>query len=145
MISICYMLTAKQSLFIEAYKSTGNLKQAVIQAGYSPRSDGSLAVEANRLLKNPKISLELANWKLKKAKDLTKDDYVDIAMGVFKGGEFKEEPSRVRGLELVGKTLGYVGNDGGSRPNQTLNMQINVTGSELPPELWELTRKLIGN
>ena len=53
------MLTTKQEKFIEAYKSTGDLKQAVIQAGYSPKTRNSIAVEAKRLLKNPKISLQL--------------------------------------------------------------------------------------
>jgi phage terminase small subunit len=50
-------LTRKQLRFVEAYLLEPNGTQAAISAGYSPNS---AAVEASRLLTNPKVAAELA-------------------------------------------------------------------------------------
>ena len=50
-------LTPKQLRFVEAYLLEPNGTQAAISAGYSPNS---AAVEASRLLTNPKVVAELA-------------------------------------------------------------------------------------
>ena len=132
-------LTSKQAKFVTLYKDSHDSTKSALESGYSVKSAPAIGCQ---LLKNPKVIRELSEWRTKKSKDITKDDYIDTAYSVFRGGEFKEEPSRVRGLELVGKALGYIGSDH-APANQTLNLQINLNGSEQAGELWELTRKLL--
>lgn len=136
------MLTAKQSKFVASYQLSNNPTQSAINAGYSAKS---APVEGNRLLKNPKILAELEQWRAKKAQDLSKADFVDLAIGDYKNLELTE-PNKPRFLDIAGKALGYIGSSGDNRP-QTINnlTQINISGSESQKELWEMTRKLLGN
>lgn len=135
-------LTSKQAKFVEAYKKLGNGPQSAISAGYSAKTS---QIEAIRLLKNPKILLELDNWRKSKAAEITKADFVDIAMDSFKQLEITE-PNSPRFLDLAGKALGHIGSGNETR-QQTINnlTQININGGESQSELWELTRKLLGN
>lgn len=135
-------LTSKQAKFVASYQLTLNPTEAAKNAGYSAKN---AAPQGCRLMKDPEILAELDQWKQKKAKDISKDDYIDETWGVYNGSKgFVEEPSRIRALELAGKALGHIGNTE-QRPNQTLNIQINATGNETHDELWALTRKLLGN
>jgi len=134
-------LTAKQLKFIASYQIEPDATKAAINAGYVAKS---AHVEGNRLLKNPKIKAELDAWRLQKAKDLSKDDFITKSMECFNELDVKE-PNKPRFLDLAGKALGYIGANQ-EQKNQTLNLtQININGSETPEQLWELTRKLLGN
>ena len=136
------MLTAKQSKFIEAYKATGDIRGAIVQAGYSPKSANSIAVEANRLLKNPKIAHEIANWKAKKASEFTKDDFVDLALNDYRNLELTE-PNKPRFLQLAGQAVGFIGNN--DRPNQTINITQNkLEINSLPSGAkWQQLRNIL--
>lgn len=135
-------LTNKQAQFVAAYKLSGDATQSAITAGYAVKS---ASVEGCRLLKNNKIIAELESWRLKRAKDITKEDLINNAMDDYRSIEVKE-PNRPRFLELTGKLLGFIGGQTEEkRPNQTMNIQINMTGREDQAELWQMTRKLLGD
>ena len=53
-------LTVKQRAFAQAYILSGNATQAYKDAGYAVSSDAVARVEGNKLLKHPRISLQLA-------------------------------------------------------------------------------------
>lgn len=136
------MLTDKQSKFIEAYKLLNDPTKAAISAGYSVKT---ASIEANRLLKSAKILSELDLWRKEKQKQFTKEDFVDLALDSFRKLEITE-PNSPRFLDLAGKGAGHIGasNDKGT---QTINnlTQINISGTESGAQLWEMTRKLLGN
>lgn len=139
--TITRRLTNKQSRFLENYKRTGNAVESAISAGYSAKSS---AVEANRLLKHPLILQELDKWRKEKQRNITREDFVDLALNDYHKLDVVE-PNKPRFLDIAGKTLGYIG--ASERGNSTTNnVQINIalTGNESQGELWELTRKLIG-
>ena len=138
-------LTAKQAKFVESYRSSGDLKQAVVEAGYCPKNANSLAVQANRMLKNAKVVSEIANWKQKKASEITKPDYIDRALQSFESLDITE-PNAPRFFEIAGKALGYVGVANDQRTSTiNNNLQINLNGTESHADLWSMARKLIGN
>lgn len=137
------MLTSKQAKFVASYQLTGNPTEAAKNAGYSAKN---AAPQACRLMNHPDILAEIKQWKATKAKEITKESFVERAMGVFEGGEFKEEPTRVRGLELAGRALGYVSNGNDQKIAPALNMtQININTMQDQPDIWAMTRKLLGN
>jgi len=137
------MLTSKQERFIAAYKSTGDQVKSARIAGYSGKSVNEIAC---RLMKHPKIIDEISQWRLNKSQkvDLNKSTFVDYAMR-----DYHETPlieaNRPRYLQLAGQAVGIIGNNDRATTSNTLNMQINVTGSESQQQLWDLTRKMIGN
>lgn len=139
---LCHMaLTSKQSKFIASYQIIRNATQAAINAGYPEKTAASMGCQ---LMKNPKIVAELDAWKAKKASEITKDDFIDLAISDFKSLELTEA-NRPRMLDIAGKALGYIGT-GANQPTQTLNLtQVNISGGESQPQLWDLTRKLLGN
>jgi len=133
-------LTPKQAMFIAHYKENGqNATKAAISAGYSEKS---APCQGSQLIKKAKIAKEINSWREIKIEELTRETYIDRAMKDYEQLNVRE-PNRARFLELSAKLSGHLANN--DRPNQTLNMQINVTGGESQLELWELTRKLIGN
>lgn len=135
-------LTLKQAKFVASYQIIHNSTQAAINAGYPAKSAASVGCQ---LLKNPKISTELDAWKAKKAAEITKEDFIDLAMKDYKQLDVTQ-PNKPRNLEIIGKTLGHLGNNNESRPNQTINvMNVSFTGTESQKELWEKTRKLLSN
>ncbi len=136
-------LTAKQSRFVEAYKELNNGPQSAIKAGYSAKY---AHIEASRLLKHDAIMLALDDWRKLKRKEVTRDDFVDLALNDYKALELTE-PNKPRMLDIAGKAMGYLNNNGDSRPNQTLNITINSEtelNSKNQGEIWENTRKLLG-
>src|SRR3990167_3368866 len=137
-----FSLTLKQQRFIEAYKKLGDANKAAISAGYAVKS---VAVEANRLLKNPKILEALKHLKLARQSQLSKDDFVDLAIGDYKDLEVTE-PNKPRFLDIAGKALGYIGNNN-DRPNQTLNVTMNtleINSMQLHAK-WDALRSLMEN
>lgn len=133
-------LTIKQQRFIEAYKQHGDATKAAISAGYALKSAN---VEGSRLLKSAKILAELKQWKYRKASEITRDDFVDMALNDYKQLDVTE-PNKPRFLDIAGKTLGYIGSNN-DKPSQTINnTQININGTEIQTELWEMTRKALG-
>lgn len=139
--AITRRLTDKQSKFLEAYKTTGKAVESAISAGYSVRS---APVEANRLLKHPTILLDLDNWRKEKQRNLSKSDFVDIAMNSFNSLEITE-PNSPRFLDIAGKALGHIGaND--KAINTTNNVQINIDARQLPSnDKWNLLRNALEN
>ncbi len=135
-----FSLTLKQQRFIDAYKRLGDANKAAISAGYAVKS---VAVEANRLLKNPKILEELKHWRKLRREALSKDDFVELAITDYKQLEITE-PNKPRFLDIAGKALGYIGSQGQST-SIVNNTQINITEISGKPltELWNIARSLL--
>ena len=134
-------LTNKQLKFIDAYKQLNNGPQAAISAGYAAKSS---AVEANRLLKNPAIIREIDDWRKSKRSELTKTDFVDLALKDYQQLELTEA-NRPRFLDIAGKALGYTSNN---TSNVTNNTQINIKGDVNMMSLtnkWDSLRSLMEN
>jgi hypothetical protein len=136
------LLTHKQSAFIEAYKLLNDPVKSAISAGYAAKS---AHVEASRLMKSAKILHEIDLWRKSRKEEITKHDFIDMAIGDYRQLDIAE-PNKPRFLDIAGKALGYLGVNGQEK-SQTINnlTQININGSENQSELWELTRKLLGN
>ena len=73
-------LTPKQQLFVENYiNNDGDHIQAYKDSGYTATSDNSLYAGVNRLLKNVKVSAQIARYKAKNlAKQAKKREKIDI-------------------------------------------------------------------
>lgn len=136
-------LTSKQAKFVASYQLNPNAKQAAINAGYSEKSAEQIG---SQLMHNPKIIAELEAWKASKRVEVTKEDFIDLAIKDYRSLEVTE-PNKPRFLDLAGKALGYVGVNNDQKNGQTINnlTQINISGSETREQLWEMTRKLLGN
>lgn len=80
-------MTPKQEAFARAYVETGLATEAYRRA-YSAENmgQGTLEVEASRLLAHPKVSLRVSQLqaKLQKRHDITVDKLTDMAMDAFK-------------------------------------------------------------
>lgn len=135
-------LTSKQERFIASYKITENAKQSAINAGYSVKSAEQIG---SQLIHNPRIVAELDAWRASKREEVTKEDYIDLAMKDYRSLD-AVEPNKPRFLEIAGKTLGYIGSNSDQK-GQTINnlTQINISGGESQSQIWDLTRKLLGN
>ena len=133
-------LTERQRKFANAYKISGDQTQAARIAGYSEKG---LAVTASKLVRHPNIIAEIEDWSQKKRQELKKEDFVDLALQDYKQLEVKHS-NKPRFLDIAGRALGYLGTD---KPSSTTNVQINnvsLSGNESQAELWEITRKLLG-
>ena len=142
------MLTAKQNRFVESFLAQGDKVYAACDAGYSAKSAHAISCQ---LLKKPyviakinELKVKIAKNELKVTKDFSRDDFIQYALEDYKSLELTEA-NRPRMLELAGKGAGIIGSSESSRTTNTMNVQINLTGAESTNELWELTRKLIGN
>ena len=133
-------LTNKQSKFVDAYIKLNNGPQAAISAGYSAKS---AQIEACRLLKHPGILLEIDNWRKTKRIEITKTDFVDMAISDYKQLDVTE-PNKPRFLDLAGKVMGYIGNNNDNPSTITNNTQINIKVDASQIDLWQLTRSLLG-
>jgi len=134
-------LTEKQRKFVESYLVTNNAKQSAINAGYPEKTSAAVGWQ---LLKNHKILAEIDSCRTKLRSKITKESYIDKALETFEKLDITE-PNAPRFYDIAGKALGYLGNNE-QKTSQTLNItQINVSGNETQTELWELTRKLLGN
>ena len=73
-------LTPKQQLFVENYINNGEDHiQAYKDSGYTATSDNSLYAGVNRLLKNVKVSAEIARYKAKNlAQQVKKQEKLEI-------------------------------------------------------------------
>lgn len=137
-----YNLTLKQERFITAYKQLGDATKAAISAGYSAKSAN---VEANRLLKNPKILEAVKQLKIARNSAITKDDFVGMAIEDYKSLD-TTEPNKPRFLDLAGKALGYTGSGALNGPQSvTNNVQININEVNTLPQLdkWNVLRGLL--
>lgn len=132
-------LTAKMQKFVASYQLTSNSTQSAINAGYSVKT----APQAGcRMLKNPKIVNELEQWRVKKSKEYSKDDLIDKCMNDYEAVDVKEA-NRPRFIELTAKLLNYIGSNQDSRPNQSLTVNVSLTGKETEQELLGMIRKLL--
>lgn len=133
-------LTTKQAKFVSSYILTGNAVESAKLAGFSEKN---LAPQASRLLRNPKIVAELDLWKAKKANELTKEDFVDLALGDYRALDLRE-PNKPRFLDIAGKALGYLGVV--KAEQQTNNTQININVESMTVnDRWEYIRKALDN
>ena len=137
-------LTAKQSRFVNSYKELGDATKSAISAGYAPKS---AYVEGSRLLKNVKVLAEIQQWKAKKSTEITKEDFVDLALKDYKELEVTEA-NKPRFLDIAGKALGYLGVEKNS-PSQINNSTINIlsidTNNLSQEKIWDKVRSLIEN
>ena len=100
-----------------------NATQAAMKAGYSPKSCAQIGYQN---LKKPKIIAELDKWRASKRQEITKDDYVDMAMKEFRSIDDPCEPNKPRYLDLVGKALKFTTSEPAQAiTNNTLNV-LNV-------------------
>lgn len=134
-------LTSKQAKFVASYQLTHNATESAINAGYPVKTAPQMG---SKLVRNPKIVNQLEEWKAKKSLEVTKADFIDMALK-----DYKElgvtEPNKPRFLDIAGKALGHLGANGGdSRPNQTLNINISAGEGKSAGDLWDMTRKLLG-
>lgn len=134
------MLTARKIAFVDYYKSTGNATEAAKLAGYKGKYVNR---SASRLLHDVDISSQLKSFVDERKEKYSRDNFIDTAWKEYE--TLEEEPTKIRALELAGRALGHIGVNSDSRPNQTLNVQINLSGNESQNELWEAARKLLGN
>lgn len=134
-----FSLTLKQQRFIEAYKKLGDANKAAISAGYAVKS---VAVEANRLLKNPKILEALKSIRSARQAMISKDDFVQLAIDDYRQLDVTE-PNKPRFLDIAGKTLGYIGNVAPQTVNNTLNITKIEVNALNAPQKWEALRSLL--
>lgn len=140
-------INEREALFIAYYQAPGetyqNATQSAIKAGYSAKSAVQIG---SQLLHKPKIKTAIDNLIAKKREEITKESYVDMALKDYRALD-TNEPNKPRFLDIAGKALGYIGNNQDQKlGGNTLNLtQINITGAETQEQLWEITRKLLGN
>jgi hypothetical protein len=140
-------INAKEAQFIAFYtspKSDGfdNATVSARLAGYSPKSCASMGWQ---LVKKPKIKAEIERIKTNSLGILDKESFTKHAMSDYQSLEVTE-PNRPRFLELAGKANGLIGASEAGKPSQTVNLtQINISGTENQAQLWDMTRRLLGN
>jgi hypothetical protein len=136
-----FNLTARQMLFVESYKITGDATKSAISAGYALKS---AHVEGHRLLKNAKVLAELKRWRIRKSSEITKNDFIDLALEDYRTLD-KCEPNAPRFLDIAGKALGYTASNGGVAQVTNNTLIINQADAELlaPGAKWEKIRALL--
>lgn len=134
------MLTSKQERFVSAYIELGDATKACIVAGYAAKSAN---VEASRMMKRAEIIEALNEYRKERRNAFTKEDFISLALNDYKSLDVTE-PNKPRFLQLAGQGAGILGNT--DRPSQSLTInQINIDSAGRPAaQLWEETRKLLG-
>lgn len=119
-------LTEKQKRFADLYIETGNGADSYRSAGYSVKSDNAAAVEASKLLRNPKVKSYIDRLIAEKdEKRIAKqDEILEFLTNVLRGKESEEIPlglgmgeqrlvqkeldgkERIKAAELLGKRYG---------------------------------------
>lgn len=102
------ILTARQQRFVEEYCVDFNGTQAAIRAGYS---DKGAEVQAAKLLRIPKVQVEVAKRKsnLAEKTDITREFLVAETIKVLNDCVTeKSYPTRVRAIELLAKMHGHI-------------------------------------
>lgn len=100
-------LNERQQKFCEFYAKSGNATEAYRNAGYSAKSEASLGVSAHKLLKNAKISEELA-----KLGNITRTNAIASITEIKEfwskvlGSSEEEMPHRLKASELLVKSEG---------------------------------------
>lgn len=115
-------LTEKQKRFCDFYIETGNATESYKRAGYKAKNDNIAAVEASKLLRNPKIQ-DYIQERLA-AKDVeriaSQDEVLEYLTDVMRG-KAEETKDRIKAAELLGKRhrmftdkVEHTGKDGGA-------------------------------
>jgi hypothetical protein len=136
-------INEREALFIAYYQAEGetnlNATESARKAGYSPKSCPQIG---SQLLRKPKIREAIQKHIDSKRADITKKDYVDMAIKDYKELSITEA-NKPRFLDIAGKALGYIGNNQDARPNQSLTLiNVDMTG-KTQEQLWDMTRKLL--
>lgn len=134
-------LTKRQSKFVDSYILLGDKVKAAISAGYSVKTAPN---EACRLLKHATILQYIADWRKTKKREISKPDFVDMALSDYESLE-STEPNKPRFLDLAGKALGYVGSVADGAKSVTNNVQINIGEVNALPQLdkWNVLRGML--
>lgn len=100
-----YKLTHKMEMFISEYMVDLNASQACIRAGYKTKNPNRIGAE---LLRHPVIA-EVIKQKMDERvenNELTADYIVNKLMTIVEATDKDNPQAALRGLELLGKTLG---------------------------------------
>lgn len=108
-------LSKKQELFCKEYLVDLNATQAYKRAGYSVKSDNAAAVEASKLLRNPKVEARIRKLMEERSKrtEITADKVLAelAAIAFTKGSDFAEvieEPIIINGSYVLDPDTGAV-------------------------------------
>lgn len=108
-------LSKKQELFCKEYLIDLNATQAYKRAGYSVKSDNAAAVEASKLLRNPKVEARIKELMDKRSKrtEVTADKVLAelAAIAFAKGSDFAkvvDEPIVSHGKYVIDPDTGKV-------------------------------------
>ena len=141
------MLTERKKAFADNFLLTRIATEAAKIAGYSPKTCRS---QGSRLLTDVDVKAYIQAEKdkiqarLDERKDaLSKDTYVEKLVKDYESVDV-DSANRPRFIEMVGKTLGFIGPGGNQVANIVNNTQINIRMDAPQLELWELTRALLG-
>jgi len=133
-------LTKRQSKFVDCYILLGDKVKAAIAAGYSVKSAPN---EGCRLIKHATILQYIADWRKTKKREISKPDFVDMALSDYESLE-KTEPNAPRFLDIAGKALGYTTSTtlSGAITNNT---QINIGEIKIMPsnDKWDALRSML--
>lgn len=142
-------LNERQKRFVRAYRETGNATVSAKRAGYAGNDD-SLAVTGSKLLRNPKVAVELAkaDEKAAKANIATVDELHEFWTRVLRGDEPAEMKDRLKASELRAKAAGVfvekrevTGKDGGP---QEVTVKADAVSAMTPDDLRRAARALLG-
>ncbi len=102
-------LTPKQRAFIREYLVDLNATAAYVRAGYKVRTDNVAAVEAHKLLRNPKIAAAVAAAQAKRAArtEVSQDWVINrLKRESRRTSKGSSHAARVKALELIGRHVG---------------------------------------
>jgi phage terminase small subunit len=106
-------LSKKQELFCKEYLADLNATQAYKRAGYSARSDNIAAVEASKLLRNPKVEARIKELMADRSKrtEITQDKVLAelAAIAFANGSDFAkvvDEPMIINGSYVMDPDTG---------------------------------------
>lgn len=135
-------LTDLQLRFCAEYIKDQNGTQALIRAGSRSTNPNTLAVQANKLLKLPKIQAELGKigQTLAAKQGITQEGYLsDLVTLRDEAREANQFSAAVKAQELVGRATSMFnpGNSENASPLGALLQQINVNISPAPERKQE--------
>lgn len=115
-------LTQKQQRFIDEYLISGNATQSYKTAGYSAKTDTVAAVEAYKLLRNPKIkaAVDQRNKEIQTQKTMDMREVMERLAAIARGQTLEEQVTnkgeivkvtpktsdQIKAMELIGKRVG---------------------------------------
>lgn len=121
-------LTDKQKAFCLEYARDANATQAVVRAGYAPKT---AAVMGHKLLKKGNISAQVRRLRknISEIVEMTSEWVVEeLRRNHIDARKKKDFAGSNRALELIGKSLGTFDDKGAEDPNVTIIVKTYVPG-----------------